>query len=107
MNNAVRWFEACLSYRRTPECVRKQVSPPTRSSYLRIAALPAAIGEALDERCPPLRVYRFVAWGKGNADIERRLAIVRRLRRELGRWPLDARMYAALVEAQPPSRRAA
>jgi hypothetical protein len=98
------WFRSCTWYRQAPDASRKWVSPSTRSSYLRIARLPAAIGAALDGEVAPFRVYRFVAWGEGTPAVERRYRIARRLRRGRRRWPLDGEMYLALQA--PPSSRA-
>jgi hypothetical protein len=108
----IPWFKICVAYRKAPEVFGVVLAKPTRSTYLRVARLPARIGDALDDGPVPFRVYRFVAWGSEAPDtVERRYDIAVRLRRELGRWPPESRMYAALAtelaEEEPPSSRAA
>jgi len=85
------WFKNCTWYKHAPEAFHRRSS--LHWTYLRIARLPKEVGEALDEAGAPVRVYRFVAWGKGGA--ERRHALVLHLRALLGRWPNDAQMYQA------------
>jgi hypothetical protein len=112
----IPWFEICVAYRRAPGAFGRELAPPTRSTYLRIARLPVRIGDALDDGGAPLHVHRFIAWGSAEPDtVERRYATAARLREELGRWPPEPRMRAALAaelaavlaEEEPPSSRAA
>jgi hypothetical protein len=92
------WFKKSVAYRRIPPDLRKDLSQPHRSTCLRIAHMPPSIGEELDRRGAPLRVYRFIGWaGLGEEAMRRRYELVLRLHEALGRWPRDEQMYAALA----------
>jgi hypothetical protein len=94
------WWKYARAFQQMPENTRRADVPNhhVRSHLARIARLPPSIGEALDRRKAPMRVYRFIAYAPDSAAVPLQLAqkargdgVIEFLART-GRWPLPRQM---------------
>jgi hypothetical protein len=83
----VSWYAACRALLAVPEPLRRHLSRQTLALYRRIRKLPPELGEELDRRAAPLAIFRWVAWGAGDAEQRARHAATVEHHARTGRWP--------------------
>ncbi|XYI02065.1 hypothetical protein ACMHYB_20735 [Sorangium sp. So ce1128] len=69
-------YHWCVLFSLAPSQVRAQVSRQRRSQYRRVARLPVQMGEQLDAAGVPFYALRFVAYGEGQIEQERRCLLM-------------------------------
>ena len=82
-----RWYAYCVEFCATKPSVRSRTSRQTMAHYRRIAALPRAIGTALDDGGAPFYLVRWIAWGKSAGQVETRFADAKRFHTVAAFWP--------------------
>jgi hypothetical protein len=101
-----RWYALALSLGTLDFNTRKQLVPGKvhRAHLARIALLYRGIGEELDKRGAPLRIFHFVAYAPNRLGAPRlvgqqtRFRAVVQLYEERGRWPLPPALSRLALE---------
>ncbi|WP_437804521.1 hypothetical protein [Sorangium sp. So ce693] len=66
----------CVLFHIAPRQIQAQVSRQRRSQYRRVACMVPVMGEALDAAGVPFYALRFVAYGEGEQEQQRRFALM-------------------------------
>ena len=94
----LRWYASCLSFCQLPPLMRRHVERRQRALWWKVGKLPRDVGEALDRRVAPLRVFRAVAWAKSADEKRARHTMAIEHHARTGHWP-SARV---ITEARAP-----
>lgn len=94
----LRWYAACFLFCQLPELMRRHVERRERALWWRIGKLPRELGEDLDRRSAPLRVFRAIAWARSADEKRARHVFAIEHRARTGHWPSGR----AIAEAHVP-----